>query len=174
MDRWPNFQTLTFKEFSFSVEGYKEYIAGCLVNSGFVNCEIAFKQHNNGNFCRGGRISVQVKGNALKGKILSSESLASQGNHSLQGATQSYRGWKPLGPYPPGTLRSEEEGQHLPMHRHRDGFKTGRLLLQRQPASARAEGVVAWFGFIDSGGSQEALSQLVERGKSRCSQSHSY
>ncbi|MBP5381405.1 MAG: hypothetical protein J6Y39_06740 [Bacteroidaceae bacterium] len=72
MDRWPNFQTLTFKEFSFSVEGYKEYIAGCLVNSGFVNCEIAFKQHNNGNFCRGGRISVQVKGNALKGKILSS------------------------------------------------------------------------------------------------------
>ena len=108
-----------------------------------------------------------------KGKILSSKSPASQGNHSLQGAAQSYRGWRPLGPYPPGTLWSEEEGQHLPMERHRDGVKTGGLLLQRQPASARAEGVVAWFGFIDSGGSQEALSQLVERGKSRCSQSHS-
>lgn len=72
MDKWPNFQVLTFREFSFSVESYKEYVSGCLVNTGFINCEITFKQHNNGDFTQGGLITVHIKDNPLKDKILSS------------------------------------------------------------------------------------------------------
>ncbi|MBO4800912.1 MAG: hypothetical protein J5545_03505 [Bacteroidaceae bacterium] len=72
MDQWPNFQVFTFREFSFSVESYKEYICGCLVNSGYVNCVVTFKQHNNGNYHLGGVISVQIRNNPLKDKILSS------------------------------------------------------------------------------------------------------
>lgn len=72
MDSWPSFQIFTFREFTFSVESYKEYIGGCLVDSGFINCYITFKQHNNGNYFQGGRISVQIKGNPLTEKILSS------------------------------------------------------------------------------------------------------
>lgn len=72
MDRWPSFQTFTFREFSFPAERYQEYVAGCLVNSGYINCEIVFKQHNNGNYFQGGLITVQIKGNPLTDKILSS------------------------------------------------------------------------------------------------------
>ena len=71
MDRWPNFQTLTFREFTFSAESYKEYVCGCQVDSGFINCSITFKQNNNGNYHQGGRISVEIKGNPLSKKILS-------------------------------------------------------------------------------------------------------
>ena len=72
MDNWPSFQYFTFREFSFSVDSYKEYIAGCLINSGYINCVIHFKQHNNGDYFQGGLISVQIKGNPLSDKILSS------------------------------------------------------------------------------------------------------
>lgn len=72
MDRWPSFQVFTFREFTFSAERYQEYISGCLVNSGYINCDITFKQHNNGDYFQGGRISVQIKGNPLTEKILSS------------------------------------------------------------------------------------------------------
>lgn len=72
MDCWPSFQVFTFRGFSFSVERYQEYICGCLVDSGFINCDITFKQHNNGNYFQDGSISVQINGNPLKDKILSS------------------------------------------------------------------------------------------------------
>lgn len=72
MDRWPNFQILTFRGFTFSVESYKEYVSGCLVNSGFINCEVTFKQHNNGDYSQKGLIIVHIKDNPLKDKILSS------------------------------------------------------------------------------------------------------
>lgn len=72
MVRWPSFQTFTFREFSFSVESYKEYICGCLVSSGYINCDITFKQLNNGDYYQSGRITVQIKDNPLQDKILSS------------------------------------------------------------------------------------------------------
>lgn len=72
MDRWPSFQVFTFKEFTFSVESYKEYVCGCLVNSGYINCEVTFKQHNNEDYFKGGKISVQIKDNPLQDHILSS------------------------------------------------------------------------------------------------------
>lgn len=71
MDRWPNFQVFTFREFTFSVERYQEYVNGCQINSGYINCDITFKQHNNGNYMQEGRISVEIKGNPLSEKILS-------------------------------------------------------------------------------------------------------
>lgn len=72
MDRWPSFQIFTFREFTFSVERYKEYVCGCLVNAGYISCDVNFKQHNNGDYFQGGRISVQIKGNPLTDRILSS------------------------------------------------------------------------------------------------------
>ena len=72
MDHWPSFQVFTFREFTFSVERYQEYVSGCMVNSGYINCRITFKQHNNGDYFKGGRISVQIKENPLTEKILSS------------------------------------------------------------------------------------------------------
>ena len=72
MDHWPSFQYFTFREFSFSVDSYKEYIGGCLVNSGYINCLVTFKQDNNGNYFQGGRISVQINDNPLNDKIISS------------------------------------------------------------------------------------------------------
>ena len=72
MDRWPNFQTLTFREFSFSAERYKEYLGGCVIASGYVNCLIHFKQHNNGDYHQSGIITVRIQNNPLADKILSS------------------------------------------------------------------------------------------------------
>ena len=72
MDRWPSFQTFTFREFSFSADRYEEYIGGCLVNSGYIKCDISFKQENNGDYFKGGLIRVRIGNNPLADKILSS------------------------------------------------------------------------------------------------------
>ena len=72
MDSWPSFQVFTFREFTFSVDYYKEYIGGCQVSSGYINCVIHFKQRNNGDYFQGRLISVQIKGNPLDDKIVSS------------------------------------------------------------------------------------------------------
>lgn len=54
MDRWPIFQTLTFREFPFPVERYEEYVDGNLISQGEVHFEIRFKQHNGGIFTKAG------------------------------------------------------------------------------------------------------------------------
>lgn len=71
MDRWPSFQTFTFREFTFPVDRYEEYIGGCLVNSGYIKCGISFKQDNNGDYFQGGLIRVRIHNNRLTDRILS-------------------------------------------------------------------------------------------------------
>lgn len=71
MDHWPSFQIFTFRDFHFTVDYYKEYIGGCLVNLGYVKCDIYFKQENNGDYFQGGLIRVRIHSNPLPGKILS-------------------------------------------------------------------------------------------------------
>ena len=44
MDKWPNFQTLTFKEFPFPVDRYIEYVDGNKQGFGVLNFE------NNGGY----------------------------------------------------------------------------------------------------------------------------
>ena len=72
MDHWPNFQALTFREFSFSAERYEEYVEGCLVASGQTNCFITFKQQNNDDFHQAGLIDVKIHRNSLEEEVISS------------------------------------------------------------------------------------------------------
>lgn len=61
MDRWPIFQTLTFREFPFPVDRYEEYVDGKLISQGEVHFEIRFKQHNGGIFTKAGLITVNYR-----------------------------------------------------------------------------------------------------------------
>ena len=71
MDRWPIFQTLTFREFPFPVDRYEEYVDGKLISQGEVHFEIRFKQHNGGIFTKAGLITVNLQNNPIPEKILS-------------------------------------------------------------------------------------------------------
>ena len=71
MDRWPIFQTLTFREFPFPVDRYEEYVDGKLISQGEVHFEIRFKQHNGGIFTKAGLITVNLHNNPIPEKILS-------------------------------------------------------------------------------------------------------
>lgn len=71
MDRWPIFQTLTFREFPFPVDRYEEYVDGKLISQGEVHFEIRFKQHNGGIFTKAGLITVNLQNNPVPEKILS-------------------------------------------------------------------------------------------------------
>lgn len=71
MDRWPIFQTLTFREFLFPVDRYEEYVDGKLISQGEVHFEIRFKQHNGGIFTKAGLITVNLQNNPIPEKILS-------------------------------------------------------------------------------------------------------
>ena len=71
MDKWPNFQTLTFKEFPFPVDRYIEYVDGNIASEGEIHFMIKFKQHNGGNYHQEGLITVDLEDNPLENKILS-------------------------------------------------------------------------------------------------------
>lgn len=65
------FQELSFNEFSFSAERYKDYVGGYLIYSGFITSNLVFKQHKKEDF-KCGLISVQIQHNPFPDKILSS------------------------------------------------------------------------------------------------------
>lgn len=69
------------------------------------------------------------------------------------GAAQPSQRLETPGPRPPGILQCEGEGRYLSVERVGKAPRQVESLLQRQAAYARAEGVVARFAVIDSGGS---------------------
>lgn len=60
MDKWPSFQTLTFREFEFTAKQCIEYVDGNVNLKSNVNLKIIFKQHNGGNYNNGGLITVDI------------------------------------------------------------------------------------------------------------------
>ena len=42
-DNWPSFLDFSFQEFSFSVDRYKEWVAGRMISSGATHFNVYFK-----------------------------------------------------------------------------------------------------------------------------------
>lgn len=70
-DNWPSFLDFSFQEFSFSVDRYKEWVAGRMISSGATHFNVYFKYDKNGFFSNKVSIEVKVEGNPFPQKLLS-------------------------------------------------------------------------------------------------------